>query len=459
MTSDESAKPHPALQDRNSFDISRRSEEDVAAEIAARLSAWKQARGRGNASPAPAARPAAGSAMVRPGATQQRSSDELLGRPQPYGQSPMPRFGEYAEERPAAERAPDPVAPAAPNPSALRRAVPAAPSLSRATRAFPFRAGAPRPAALHPEEALPAEEALPESFADLRAAGIEMPHVDRAAAEIPEREQISVARRADDPRVDPGDEPSVDDASAGHASVNDTVADPVAEPPQMPRAARPASICSPVIETWEDEEAAIAAAAIPRLAIPERVMVPMAGRDAARGGTGWAMSLGAILLFLGVTLPAALWQQPQTPDEASTIASVPESTPPEVNATRVSAARVKRHQSRRWRPRHSRRKYRRKYRRPQWQRPQTYQVRLLSHPCKRRPARSWNRRCSTLRRRTVRYAARKARRRSRRCRSTRRPPPVRRCHAPARLPALMSPAPRSRRSRSRSCRVSAPRMC
>jgi hypothetical protein len=51
MSSGEKAKPPATFEERNPFDISRRSGPEVAAEIAKRMAAWKQARAR--TSPAP----------------------------------------------------------------------------------------------------------------------------------------------------------------------------------------------------------------------------------------------------------------------------------------------------------------------------------------------------------------------------------------------------------------------
>ena len=51
MSSGEKAKPPATFEERNPFDISRRSGPEVAAEIAKRMAAWKQARTR--TSPAP----------------------------------------------------------------------------------------------------------------------------------------------------------------------------------------------------------------------------------------------------------------------------------------------------------------------------------------------------------------------------------------------------------------------
>ena len=51
MSSGEKAKPPATFEERNPFDISRRSGPEVAGEIAKRMAAWKQARAR--TSPAP----------------------------------------------------------------------------------------------------------------------------------------------------------------------------------------------------------------------------------------------------------------------------------------------------------------------------------------------------------------------------------------------------------------------
>jgi len=52
MSSGERAKPPGAYKERNPFDISQRSQTEVAAEIANRMAVWKQARGRSSGTPA-----------------------------------------------------------------------------------------------------------------------------------------------------------------------------------------------------------------------------------------------------------------------------------------------------------------------------------------------------------------------------------------------------------------------
>jgi hypothetical protein len=54
MSSGERAKQPGSYQERNPFDISKRSQTEVASEIAKRMAAWKKARGRAGATPADA---------------------------------------------------------------------------------------------------------------------------------------------------------------------------------------------------------------------------------------------------------------------------------------------------------------------------------------------------------------------------------------------------------------------
>src|SRR5262245_14828619 len=65
MSSGEKAKP-ATFEERNPFDISRRSGNDVAAEIAQRLVAWKQARARSTGARAPTPEPKASAAEKAP---------------------------------------------------------------------------------------------------------------------------------------------------------------------------------------------------------------------------------------------------------------------------------------------------------------------------------------------------------------------------------------------------------
>jgi len=132
MSSGEQAKPPAALQERNPFDISRRSEKDVAREIAQRMAAWKQARGRSYATP-PYANPGAApnpeaklppiSAPVQP-ARLPKFAEPATRPPRPADES-QPRAASVASSGPEAR------APFLASFSAIQRAMPPAPSLKR----------------------------------------------------------------------------------------------------------------------------------------------------------------------------------------------------------------------------------------------------------------------------------------------------------------------------------------
>jgi hypothetical protein len=138
MSSGEKAKP-PAIkppatyEERNPFDISRRSEKDIAAEIAQRMAAWKQARGRSYATPSTVP---SGEARLPP-----ISAPVQPARPPKSGghatPAPQPREAEARHAAPtAAPTAAKPAqsgtrAPLFATLSAMRRAMPPAPSLKR----------------------------------------------------------------------------------------------------------------------------------------------------------------------------------------------------------------------------------------------------------------------------------------------------------------------------------------
>jgi len=133
MSSGERAKP-PAYEERNPFDISRRSGTEVAAEIAQRLSAWKQARGRSYAMP-PASRETdtAGAksaplaAPVQPARLPQFT--QPVARPQQTLGTP--------QRAPAVRANPDARVPLFATANALRRAMPPAPGLKPLETAQP----------------------------------------------------------------------------------------------------------------------------------------------------------------------------------------------------------------------------------------------------------------------------------------------------------------------------------
>jgi hypothetical protein len=90
MSSGEKAKSPATFEERNPFDISRRSHTEVAGEIAKRMAAWKQARGRSYAAPASAPshaekRPQV-SAPVQPAHTPKQ-----VERPVAQGSAPGPQ--------------------------------------------------------------------------------------------------------------------------------------------------------------------------------------------------------------------------------------------------------------------------------------------------------------------------------------------------------------------------------
>lgn len=86
MSSGETAKPPATFEERNPFDISKRSGKDVAAEIAQRLAAWKQARGRSYA-------------------TQSATVPSAEGKPigAPVQPARLPKSGEHVRAHPAQE--------------------------------------------------------------------------------------------------------------------------------------------------------------------------------------------------------------------------------------------------------------------------------------------------------------------------------------------------------------------
>src|ERR1700752_2731671 len=132
MSSGEGAKP-AAYEERNPFAISRRSEKEVAAEIAQRLSAWKQARGRSYAMPPAGREPAPASAKPPPAAPVQRPPlpqfPQPVARPQQTSGTPQPA--------PAIRANPDARVPLFATASALRRAMPPAPGLKPLETAQP----------------------------------------------------------------------------------------------------------------------------------------------------------------------------------------------------------------------------------------------------------------------------------------------------------------------------------
>jgi len=135
MSSGDRAKP-TSYEERNPFDISKRSEKDVAAEIAQRLAAWKQARGRSYATP-PA--PAGEGKQTPLGAPVQPTRLPKFTEPVARAQQPAnaPRPGRIdrpkrANPQESAAARTSSRAPLFATASVIRRAMPPAPSPKRA---------------------------------------------------------------------------------------------------------------------------------------------------------------------------------------------------------------------------------------------------------------------------------------------------------------------------------------
>lgn len=236
MSSGDSAKP-PATsyEERNPFDIARRSEKDVASEIAQRMAAWKQARGRSYATPSTvptgeAKLPAAAS-PVQP-ARLPKFTEPVAQMHQPAPQlrhTPTPSFA-----RPAGgpERAP--------LFAAARRAMPAAPSL--------------RPPAARSEPLpQPPERAAPE---------IDAAEIDAAEMEVTEL-VAPVAEGATIDSVEPVTAETVRDAET-----SEPAADGEAAEIEAPTTETPCVVDASAIVTLEDVNAAPASPAIEAAADP-----------------------------------------------------------------------------------------------------------------------------------------------------------------------------------------------
>jgi len=236
MSSGETAKPPATFEERNPFDISKRSEKEVAAEIAQRLAAWKQARGRSYATQS---------------STVPSTESKPIGAPvQP---ARLPKFGEHARAHPAHEpqshaipanarsatpsttvgpgNAPAHVAPAKPAP-----AKPAERPLPQAVFAAVQRAMPPAPSPKRPAAA--PEPAIPTPAFDMPPA---LPRIEETATIEPlsaPPSQIDMAepvasRETDAPIAETRE---IEIASAASASsVNEMAATPDIEAEQFER--------------------------------------------------------------------------------------------------------------------------------------------------------------------------------------------------------------------------------
>ncbi len=146
MSSGDQAKPPGTFEERNPFDISRRSGTDVAAEIAKRMAAWKQARRRTHDAPGTipsgAAKQPAPAAPVQPARTSNSAAPDRA--PQPQAAAPAARSS-------AGNAARVPYFAL----SAVRRAMPPAPSLKQGSARPPAPAGS-KPALRPDDPAIPA---------------------------------------------------------------------------------------------------------------------------------------------------------------------------------------------------------------------------------------------------------------------------------------------------------------
>src|ERR1044071_2647029 len=86
MSSGERGKPAATYKEKTPFDIPRRSETEVASEIAQRMAAWKQARGRSYATSAAAA----AKTRPRPGDAKSGEAEQQASQPkQPHIAAPV----------------------------------------------------------------------------------------------------------------------------------------------------------------------------------------------------------------------------------------------------------------------------------------------------------------------------------------------------------------------------------
>jgi hypothetical protein len=226
MSSGERAKPPATFEERNPFDISKRSGTEVAAEIAKRLAAWKQARGRSYA-------------------TQSSTVPAAEGKPigAPVQPARLPKFGEHARAHPANEP--------------QSHAIPAnAKSVNPSSAVGPTSTAPTHAAPAKPAPAKPAERPLPLAvFAAVQRAMPPAPSLKRPAAspeptiEAPafEAAEIAALQNASQLEMPAAELPQIEETIA--------VEPPSAQPSQIDVAERIASdyIDAPVEETREIE--------------------------------------------------------------------------------------------------------------------------------------------------------------------------------------------------------------
>ncbi len=365
----------PAGREDNPFDITKRPQHEVAAEIASRLASWKQARNRSNSTAAPATdtnRTVDGGrsdveqsplAPVQPQVPKPSGHEahSFVNEPRPPAVANEPP--QSAEPAPARSRSSDDREPLAP--FAMRRAMPPAPSPRRPTEAAepPIAARTERPtgdsaaattAKADAPERRPALDARNEPPAapatstppriepriehpagratTLRAErpGAEPPHAERASSELPPEETADLRIEpqllvpgTEAPRIEPRIEmprartPAIEATSAESpwAKVLRAEGERI-EPTFGPGPRKAASEARRTIPPIEIEVAKGYHPGLPwmmtrleraeRNVPPSMPVAPMPSRQ--RSGHGWAIGLGAVLLLVGVTSPAAIWQ-------------------------------------------------------------------------------------------------------------------------------------------------------
>ncbi|HJT12753.1 MAG TPA: hypothetical protein VJ790_09045 [Dongiaceae bacterium] len=146
MSSGDQAKPPGTFEERNPFDISRRSGTDVAAEIAKRMAAWKQARSRTHDTPGTI--PSGAAKQPAPAAPMQPTRTSKSAAPD---RAPQPQVAAPAARSSAGNAARVPYFAL----SAVRRAMPPAPSLKHGS-ARPQTPAGTEPALRPDDAAIPA---------------------------------------------------------------------------------------------------------------------------------------------------------------------------------------------------------------------------------------------------------------------------------------------------------------
>ncbi|MEZ5831258.1 MAG: hypothetical protein R3D05_08750 [Dongiaceae bacterium] len=426
MSSGKRAGPAATYEDRNPFDISRRSEKDVAMEIAQRMAAWKKARGRSfppsSATPVKERNTPPIAAPVQPPRLPSRT--EAAGqpsRPSQMLQEALPRESVDTARSDAEISAPLFAT------VSRQRAMPPAPSLkppavqfapvesrlfgqpaenaARATDDRPLAEPLGVDATTGETEAVPATAAeapdrtpRPLETSNIDDAGSELATIEAAETSVadptrqpPDAEARSVeladmerprlgapvpAAEADDISASALDADTLDSGEPALAELDSAIRSIDARDEMSGR--REPTLDAPSAETHApipaksdipsdgsrlkpsaletrieprrieilraDPQFSVRRPIFPRVDLAEWEGPPTAVVQVqrARSGAGWAIGLGAALLLIGVTAPAALWQHGRQDSslDQDRIAMTPvpaPSTPPDQAATPVPA--------------------------------------------------------------------------------------------------------------------------